>query len=171
MRSGDLFEYVVWQVCRVASGARILYEDLLVSTNGRVAKILKTDSPRTFLSVIMTYRFPSVTGWWEGKNQSFSTSVPRIFFANCSGRRFTGNRPFQENEHFFVLNPIATLLLVASTGRQFYSTLEKKKRLPSWECTNVLLLDKFLFCGHHHPLEMSSKSSSPFELNRKQYKN
>ena len=107
----------------------------------------------------------------RGKNQSFSTSVPRIFFANCSGRRFTGNRPFQENEHFFVLNPIATLLLVASTGRQFYSTLEKKKRLPSWECTNVLLLDKFLFCGHHHPLEMSSKSSSPFELNRKQYKN
>ncbi len=63
MRSGDLFEYVVWQVCRVASGARILYEDLLVSTNGRVAKILKTDFPRTFLSVIMTYRFPSVTGW------------------------------------------------------------------------------------------------------------
>ncbi len=39
MRIGDLIEYVVWQVCRVASGARILYEDLLVSTNGRCENI------------------------------------------------------------------------------------------------------------------------------------
>ena len=79
------------------------------------------------------------------------------FFANCGGRRFTGNRLFQENEHIFVLNPIATLLLVASTGRQFYSTLEKKKRLSSWECTNVLLLDKFLFLRTPSPIRNEVK--------------